>query len=173
MKIKPLVIAGAALLAALTVGVVSAGADQTFKSGLYQNQPYTCEHGSAIDPSGQSFGTFSVTEAHNNQLVQAYVTVDNMEPNLLYRVFVTEAGLKCISPTLAPGYEAASFWADAKGQGTCPLHVLGSHLRDERLGDRSARQRHDRPEHGGADQQVNRPALASAGARDTLSLLGG
>ncbi len=117
MRIKPAAI-GVVLLAALTLGVVSARADQTFKSGLYQNQPYTCAHGSAIDPSGQSFGTFAVTETHNVQLVQAYVKVDNMQPNLLYRVFVTESGLKCISPTLAPGYEVASFTANAKGQGS-------------------------------------------------------
>jgi hypothetical protein len=119
MRIKPLVI-GVALLAALTLGVVSASADQTFKSGLYQSQPYTCASGSAIDPSGQSFGTFQVTETHNYpaQLVQAWVSVDNMQPNLLYRIFVTEYGFKCISPPLAPGYEAASFWVGANGHGS-------------------------------------------------------
>jgi hypothetical protein len=136
MRIKPVVI-GVALLGALAFGVVSASADQTFKSGLYRNQPYTCAGGSNIDPSGQSFGTFAVTETHNVQLVQASVTVDNVKPYLEYHVFVTEAGYKCglsgwqgswgggfwVSPPPSQlldqyPYQVAEFWADGKGKGT-------------------------------------------------------
>jgi hypothetical protein len=97
MRIKPLVL-GAVLVGALAIGVAAAGADQTFKSGLYQNQPYSCANGSQIDPSGQSFGTFQVINTHSypSQLVQAHIAVDNMLPNRLYRVTVTEYGLYCI-----------------------------------------------------------------------------
>jgi hypothetical protein len=98
MRFK-LVAVGAALLGVLVLGVGVAGADQTFKSGLYQGQPYTCAGGSMIDPSGQSFGTFQVTETHNypSQLVQGWLAVDNMKPHL-YSVFVTEYGFTCTSP---------------------------------------------------------------------------
>jgi hypothetical protein len=120
-KLKLAVVAGA-LLALLVVGVSGAGADQTFKSGLYQNQPYTCAGGSAVDPSGQSFGTFTATETHNPpaQLVQGYVAVDNVRPNLLYHVFVTEFGLKCIQPTLIDQfpYQVAEFWVGANSHGS-------------------------------------------------------
>jgi hypothetical protein len=123
MRIKPLAV-GIALLGALTLGVVSARADQTFKSGLYQGQPYSCAGGSLKDPSGQSFGTFQVTETHNypSQLVQAWVTVDNMQPNLWYKVFVTESGAKCISPVgqWQPGQPDATvyMWVYANGHGS-------------------------------------------------------
>ncbi len=121
MRVKLMVI-GAALLGALALGVISASADQTFKSGLYQNQLYTCANGSAIDPSGQSFGTFSVTETHSYpaQLVQAYVAVDNVQPNMWYHVFVTEDGLKCIQPTLIDQYpyQVAEFWVGANAHGS-------------------------------------------------------
>ena len=98
MRIKSLVV-GAVLLGALSIGAVTALADQTFKSGLYQNQSYTCANGSMVDPSGQSFGTFQVTETHNypSQLVQAYIAVDKLQPNLWYQVSVTEYGLYCIT----------------------------------------------------------------------------
>ncbi len=103
MRIKSVLI-GTALLGVLTLGalafgVANARADQTFKSGLYQNQPYSCADGSRIDPSGQSFGTFQVTETHNypSQLVRAYISVDNLRPNLWYQVSVTEYGPYCIT----------------------------------------------------------------------------
>ena len=116
MRVR-LAVLGAAMLGILLLGVTGAGADQTFVSGLYQNQPYTCAHGSSIDPSGQSFGRFYATEQHDNALVQGYVRVDNVKPNLLYRVFVTQYGRYCIWPILAPGYEVASFWVDGQGHG--------------------------------------------------------
>jgi hypothetical protein len=114
MKIK-LVVIGAALLGAVTLGAISASAGQTFKSGLYQNQIYTCANGSAIDPSGQSFGTFAVTGTQH-QVVSAWVSVDNLQPYLLYRIFVTEYGHNCISPTLTAGNEVASFTTNGGGQ---------------------------------------------------------
>jgi hypothetical protein len=120
MRIKPLVL-GADLLGALAIGVAAAGADQTFKSGLYQKQPSSCANGSRIDPSGQSFGTFQVTETHNypSQLVHAYIAVDNMQPNLWYRVSVTEYGPYCITGIGAwPGNQPISMYVGFNGHGS-------------------------------------------------------
>ncbi len=118
MRFKPLVL-GAALLGALTIGVVAAGATQTFKSGLYQNQPYSCANGSMIDPSGQSFGTFAVTETHGDQVVLGHVAVDNMRGNLWYRVTITEYGPGCMTGFGAwPGDQPIWMWVDSNRHGS-------------------------------------------------------
>lgn len=131
MRLKPLVM-GVALLGAVTFGAVSASADQTFRSGLYQNQPYSCANGSRVDPSGQSFGTFQVTETHGPlaPLVEAYVAVDNVKPNLMYSVFVTESGLTCIQPPLTAGYETTSFWVGPNSHGSVHFEFW-AHTREQ------------------------------------------
>lgn len=87
---KSLVVVAAAAFA-LAALAATASASQTFAASIYGNTTYTCKAGST-DTSGGKYGVFRATEVHNNQLVQAMVYVDNLYPNRLYSITVTEYG---------------------------------------------------------------------------------
>jgi hypothetical protein len=101
----------AALVGALAVGVTDVSASQTFSAGIYGNTTFDCALGST-DTSGARYGTFIATETHNDQLVDASVTVDNLHANRVYRVDVTEFGKFCFTMR-----GIASFVTDTRGKG--------------------------------------------------------
>lgn len=84
----------AALVGALAVAVAAASASQTFSAAIYRSASYTCS-GGAADTSGAKYGTFTATETHGSQVVDASVTVDDLYPFRAYNVSVTESGYAC------------------------------------------------------------------------------
>jgi hypothetical protein len=106
---------GLALLAALTL-TGTAAASGTFSAAIYGNTAYNCN---GSDGSGQTHGTFTVTEHTGNSLVNASITIrGNLYPNRTYNVSVIQgAGSSCTTtdPNLV------SFTTDANGK-TAPVH---------------------------------------------------
>lgn len=86
----------AALVGALAVAVGVANASQTFSASIYRSPSYTCSAGAA-DTSGAKYGTFTVTDTHGSQVVDASVTVDDLYPFRAYNVSVTEFGHSCLT----------------------------------------------------------------------------
>jgi hypothetical protein len=114
MKMSRLSI-GVALLSALIV-VASASASGTFSATIYGNTAYNC-HGS--DASGETHGTFTVTENTGDSWVNASITIrGSLYPNRTYNVSVIQ-GTGSYCTTTDPNL--VSFTTDASGK-TGPVH---------------------------------------------------
>jgi hypothetical protein len=110
ISMKKRVIFVAAVVGMLALAVGSASASSTFAATIYRSATYTCS-GGASDTSAAKNGTFSVTESHHVQVVDASVTVDNLYPGRAYNVSVTESGYSCLT-----NLNVASFVTDSHGK---------------------------------------------------------
>jgi hypothetical protein len=111
MRKMSILAVGIALLTALSV-TATAAADGTFSAPIYGNTGYTC-HGGAV-ASGETHGTFTVTEHTGSPWVNASITIrGTLYPNRTYDVSVVQGtGSYCTTTDS----DIAEFTTDSSGR---------------------------------------------------------